>query len=179
MSDHRWAWHKCSIQSQSCSLSGSWFENSEKTAHSSVKYQMCLSNALITALETTVLLCHVSYNHLNHATTAAVGHCRERHHQKMNSVTFPRTIGHCSGTETPVCQPRFSCSLPEHWKKTFLRGIKLASSIVHGALSRVTANAYLAQASLQKVEASALLPVLDTSLSASVWNWEKSFQRFY
>ena len=54
-----------------CSLSGSWFENSEKTAHSYVKYQMYLSNALLTALET-VLLYHVSCNHLNHATT--VGH---------------------------------------------------------------------------------------------------------
>jgi len=47
----------------------------------------------------------------------------------------------------------------------------LAASIVHGALSRVAANAYLlAQASLPKAEASALLPVVDTSLSASVWN---------
>src|SRR6218665_2376946 len=55
------------------------FENSEKIAHSFVKYQMCLSNALglITALET-VLLCHVSYNHFNHATTAEAGHCRKR-----------------------------------------------------------------------------------------------------
>jgi len=78
-----------------CSLSGSWVENSQKTAHSSVKHQICLPNALITALET-VPLCHVSYNHLNHATTAAAGHCRERHHQKMSSVTFSRTIGHCA-----------------------------------------------------------------------------------
>src|SRR6218665_1019064 len=68
-----------------CSLSGNRFENSEKSAHSSVKYQMCFSNALTTALEA-VLLCHFSCNHLNHATTAAAGHCREHHHQKMSSV---------------------------------------------------------------------------------------------
>src|SRR6218665_301300 len=83
------------------SLSGSRFENSE-TAHSSVKYQKTeksLSNTLITALET-VLLCHVSCNHLNHATTAASGHCKE---QKMSSATFPRTTWHNSGTGTPVC----------------------------------------------------------------------------
>src|SRR6218665_146352 len=63
------------------------FENSEKTAHSSVEYQMCLSNALITALETCVMFL---VNNLNHATTAAAGHCRESHHQKMSSVTFQR-----------------------------------------------------------------------------------------
>jgi len=96
-----------------CSLSLSWFENSEKTAHSSVKYQMCLSNSLITALES-VPWCHVSYNHLNQATIAAGGHCRERHQQKMSSVTFLRTIGHCSGTGTLACQPRFCCSPPDH-----------------------------------------------------------------
>src|SRR6218665_2182245 len=51
---------------------------------------------------------------------------------------------------------------------------------MHGALSRVAANAYLlAQASLPKAEASALLPVVDTSLSASVWNRENSFPRLY
>ena len=129
MSDFLWTWHRCSIQSHRaifcCSLSGSWFENRKKTAHVSVKYQLCLSNALITALEI-VLLCHVSYNHLNYATTVAVGHCREHHHQKMSSVTFRRTIEHCSGTGTPVCQPRFCCSSSDYWQKTFLRGIKLA-----------------------------------------------------
>jgi len=102
-----------SSATESNPISGSWFENSEKTAHSSVKHLSCLSNALITALET-VPLCHVSYNHLNHVTFAAGGHCRKRHHQKMSSVTFPRTIGHCSGTRTPVCQPRFCCSPPDH-----------------------------------------------------------------
>ena len=131
---------------------------------------------LITALAS-VLVCYVSYNYLNHATIAAAGHCRKRHHQKMSSVTFPRTIEQCSGTGTIACQPRFSCSPPDHWKKTFLRGIKLAASIVHGALSRVATNAYLAQASLPKAEA--LLSVVDTSLSASVWNLENSFQRLY
>src|SRR6218665_1744565 len=59
------------------SLSGSRFANSEKTAHSSVEYQKSLSNALITALETVgLLLCHVSCNLLDYATTAAAGHCK-------------------------------------------------------------------------------------------------------
>jgi len=131
-----------SPQALSCHLlSGSRFQsrNSEKTAHSSVKYQKCLSGvlfqALITALET-VLLCHVACNHLNHATTAAAGHCRKRHLQKMSSATFPRTTCmHCSGTGTPVCQLCLCNSPPDHWKETFLRGI------VHGALPRVAANA--------------------------------------
>src|SRR6218665_3589124 len=68
-------------------------------------------------------------------------------------------------------------------KENIFERIKLAASIVHGALSLVAANAYLAQASHPKAEASALLHVVDTSLSlslsASVWNLENSFQRLY
>jgi len=145
-------WHRCSIQSPSNFLPFTIWKSvweQRKTAHSSVKYQKCLSDALITALET-VLLCLVSCSHLNHATTVAAGYYREHHHQKMNSATFPSTTWLCSGTGTPVCQLCLCCSLPDHWKEPFLWGI------VHGALPQVAANAYFGQASLPKAEASAL-----------------------
>src|SRR6218665_1048235 len=86
----------------------------------------------------------------------------------MSSVAFPRTIGHCSGTGTPICQPRFRVAHLFTERKHFLLGIKFAASIVYGALSRVTANAYLTRTSLPKAEASALLPVVNTSLSLCV-----------
>src|SRR6218665_2407055 len=64
----------------------------------------------------------------------------------MSSATFPRTTRHCSGTGTTMSL--LSLLITERWA--------ILAGIVHGALPRVTANAYFAQSSLPKAEASAL-----------------------